>query len=278
MTRGARVLAISSWVGVGHVGLSAIAPAIQRVGGRCAQLPTIMLSNHPGFAHAAGSATPPETLRRMIEAMAANGFLDGLDAVLTGYMPSAAHADAAAEFLALARTRSPAARVLVDPVIGDAPKGLYAPATAAEAIRDRLAPEADLITPNHFELGWLSGAPTDTLDAAREAAEGLRARFGVGGVIVTSAPFPEPQTTGLLVVDRGGARAFRTPLRIGAPHGVGDVLSGLLAAGLETGSALGKLQTLIETSLGRPHLALEAGGGSGETDWSKAAPIPGAPL
>ena len=44
----ARILAISSQVVRGHVGLSAIVPALQRLGHEVLPIPTIILSNHPG--------------------------------------------------------------------------------------------------------------------------------------------------------------------------------------------------------------------------------------
>ena len=49
----ARILILSSWVAHGHVGLSAAAPALQALGHEVTQLPTTVLSNHPGWPHVA---------------------------------------------------------------------------------------------------------------------------------------------------------------------------------------------------------------------------------
>ncbi len=86
-----RVLAISSQVARGHVGLSAIVPALQALGHEVIALPTILLSNHPGHPRFAGERIAPDLLMRMLDALEFNRWLGEIDAVLTGYLPSAAH-------------------------------------------------------------------------------------------------------------------------------------------------------------------------------------------
>ncbi|MEO1720246.1 MAG: bifunctional hydroxymethylpyrimidine kinase/phosphomethylpyrimidine kinase, partial [Pseudomonadota bacterium] len=192
----ARILAISSQVAVGHVGLSAAVPVLQVLGHDVIALPTIVLSNHPGHAHVAGAKVPVEQLRGMLEAVRANGRLAGVNAVLTGYLPTPAHvrfAREAIDIVTAARETSDAdtseVMVVVDPVIGDAPGGLYVQPDVAEAIRDVLlagslaARARRIATPNRFELGWLSSRPVDTQDACIAAARTINAE-----VIVTSAP------------------------------------------------------------------------------------------
>ena len=170
----ARILILSSWVAHGHVGLSAAAPALQALGHSVTQLPTTLLSNHPGWPHAAGRAMPPDTLREMIDALGANGWLTQQDALLTGYLPSVAHVALAAELMKRLRESAPnALRVVVDPVMGDEPTGLYIPEAVACAIRDALCPLADILTPNLFELGWLAKRPVSSLAETRAAAETL---------------------------------------------------------------------------------------------------------
>ena len=263
------LLALSSWVAAGHVGLSAITPAAQALGARVVGLPTTVLSNHKAWPAVAGGPTPPETLRAMLDAVAENGWLAGLDAALTGYLPTPDHVAVAAEALARLRAESPGARIVVDPVLGDDPKGLYLPEETAAALRDRLAPLADVITPNRFELAWLTGAPVDTLDEATAAARAL----APARVLVTSPPLPAG-ATGVLAIGPEGARLHRTARREAVPHGVGDVFAGLVSAGVETDAAVGMLASLAEESVGRPHLRLA------ETAiwWTGAEPVQGEPL
>ncbi len=265
----AHILALSSWVAHGHVGLSAVAPVLQILGHTVTQLPTTQLSSHPGFAPVAGGAVDPETLRALIGALERNGWIDAVDTILTGYLPSAAHVDMAVGLIDRFRGEKP--RVVVDPVLGDSPKGLYINREAAEALRDRLVPKADILTPNAFELSWLTGDRTETLAAAEAAARDLSALAHGARILVTSAPFDGAET-GVLAVTPSGAEAFRTPRASQnrpVPHGVGDVFSALIAAGLPTGQALGYLQALIGESLGAPHLRIA----ETAAHWAAAGPI-----
>lgn len=266
----AHVVALSSWVAFGHVGLSAAAPVLQAMGHRVTQLPTVLLSNHPGWPHAAGERTDPGKLSAMLDALERNGWLGGVDAVLTGYLPGPAHVDLAVALIARLRTAG-APRVVVDPVLGDAPKGLYIAPEAAAAIRDRLLPQADVITPNLFELAWLTGAPVETADAAAATARELCRRHGMAEVLVTSPPFGDGQT-GVLAVSADVTSHYRTSRHAGAvPQGTGDVFAALIAGGVAAGAALGQLHALIGESLGAPHLRIA------ETAplWTKAAAVAG---
>ncbi|EPX85984.1 Pyridoxal kinase [Salipiger mucosus DSM 16094] len=243
------------------MGGSAAAPVLRGLGHEVMHLPTTMLSNHPGFDHVAGGAVPVAQLATMRDALAANGWLTHVDAVLTGYLPSPEHVALAAETV----RGLGAPRVVVDPVLGDAPGGLYLPEAVGEALRTDLLPLADVATPNRFELGWLSRRPCES---ARDCAAAARA-LPVPRVIVTSAPAPAGQT-GVTEVTTGATRHWRTPQRRGVPHGVGDAFAGLIAAGLAPGAALGHLDALIEASLGAPHLAIA----ESAARWTHAAPLP----
>lgn len=248
------ILILSSWVARGHVGLSAAVPVLQALGHSVTQLPTILLSNHPGWPDVAGEVVPPETLRAMIDALAENGWLDDHDALLTGYLPTEAHVELAAELVSRQRASS-TPRVVVDPVIGDAPGGLYLPERVAETLRTRLCPLADLLTPNLFELGWLTDKSVQDLPEATLAAEVLRKQCRSDTVLVTSAPLG-PGRTGVLAGDTDGSQVYATTRFDGVPHGVGDVFSALIAAGLSTGTALGHLQALISHSVSKDHLRI----------------------
>ncbi len=261
----ARILAISSTVAHGHVGLSAAAPALQALGHEVTQLPTVVLSNHPAWSHVSGQQVPPTVVRSMLDAIAANGWMSGIDAVLTGYLPNPDHVAVACEAVDLVRDASPACRIVVDPVLGDEPKGLYLADEAARAIRDSLVPRADVLTPNRFELGWLTGRGCDTLADVHIAA---RSVLPNGLVLVTSAPFG-PDETGVAEVSGTASRTWRMLRRSGVPHGVGDVFSALIAAGLTTGAALGHLKALIAASLGADHLRIAASA----PVWTGAAPL-----
>jgi pyridoxine kinase len=218
----AHVIVVSSWVAHGHVGLCAATPVLHALGHGVTQLPTVQLSNHAGWPHVSGAAVEVGTLKGMVDALDRNGWLDGADAILTGYLPSAAHVDFAADLIDRLRAVVPGLRCVVDPVLGDAPKGLYIAPEAAGAIRDLLLPRADLVTPNLFELSWLTGQAPQTLAEARLTPRGTPERAHRGGPSHLAPSGPD--STGILAVDRTSAALYRTARDASVPNGVGDVL------------------------------------------------------
>lgn len=259
-----QVLIVSSYVTIGHVGLSAGQPVCQRLGVDVTAIPTIVLSNHPGWPHAAGTAIEAERILAMAGALEENGWLASHRAVLLGYMPSVAHVEAAVRLIEMVRGASDTARIVVDPILGDHPNGLYVPEEVAMAVRDSLIPLADTATPNLFELEWLSGRPCPNLEDARQAAGDL----GVATVHMTSAQVGEGET-GVLSVTEKETLMFRTPRYRDVPHGVGDVFAALIAANVPVGQALGYVHALARASLGRDHLDIV---GSAD-DWTAAPAV-----
>jgi pyridoxine kinase len=223
----ARVLAISSQVARGHVGLSAIVPALQALGHETIALPTILLSNHPGHPKAAGERIAPALLRRMLDTIDANGWLSEVDAVLTGYLPSPEHVDFAAAAVDRVRAARPDVLVMVDAVLGDVPKGLYIAPDAAEAMRETLVPRAGLLKGNAFEIGWLFGRDVLGSNELELASRSM----GWPSVFATSVPAPDIDAL-LNVLVTGGKleRSVTVARRSGVPKGTGDLLSGLLLA------------------------------------------------
>src|SRR5262245_30510266 len=151
------ILSLSSQVAHGHVGHSASVFVWQRLGIEVIALPTIILSNRPDLPHRAAERLQPQKLEEMIAAIEANGWLGSVDAVFTGYLPSAAHIAFAAKLVARLKAERPDLLYCCDPILGDEPDGLYIAKDAAEALRAALLPLADFVTPNRFELGWLAG-------------------------------------------------------------------------------------------------------------------------
>jgi pyridoxine kinase len=248
----ATVLAISSHVMRGSVGLAATVPALQWLGHEVWALPTVLLASRPGLGRLARHDLPPPDLAAMLAALEADGCWRALDAVLTGYFPSAASVTAAADAVQRIRQEAPEIPVLVDPIVGDGGRLYVAEATAA-AIRDRLLPLATIATPNLFELTWLTGAVShdraDLVGAAR--------RLGLEAVVVTSAAEAEGQISTLLVTDDTLVEhAF--PRHDSIPNGAGDLLAGLFLGHLVNGGALNAALDTALFDLGRV-LAASAG-------------------
>jgi len=272
-----RVLALSSHVAFGSVGLAVIVPALQALGHETIALPTIGLSNHPGYASFAGEETPPPNLEKLVDALEANGWLAGTDAVLTGYLPSKAHVKTAARTIERVRAANPAALIVCDPVFGDEPKGLFLDATVPAAIAERLLPKCDIATPNGFELSLLTDTPVDSPESAVGAARAL----GVPSVLATSIS-AGGDTLATLLIGEKDARACFAPRRARAPHGTGDLLTALYLGhvlnGVGPDAALGRavaaVGASIATSAGRDELSLA----SAAAIWVGARPLPTAAI
>jgi pyridoxine kinase len=272
----AKVLSISSQVVYGHVGNSAAAFVMQRMGHDCLAVPTIILSNRPGYGAIAGERADPQKLNAILEAVLGNGWLAGVDAVLTGYVPTAGHAGFCASWIAKIKTLNPNATYLCDPIIGDEPGGIYIDKAAANAVRDHLLPLADIVTPNAFELQWLSGR------AIPDAASAVAAAHALGRpiVVVTSAPTESGKIANILVEGRKTA-ATASPRRMVLAHGTGDFFSSIFLAyklrGYTAAAALrasaAAIDLVLDRSEARSELALI------ETQDRWAAPDPAlAPL
>ena len=236
------VLSIQSSVVHGHVGNAAAVPALNRLGIEVWPLDTVRLSNHTGHPGWRGRPVAVETLAALVEGLADLGALGDCDALLTGYLGTAEIAALVAELRARVAAARPGAIHLCDPVMGNAARGLYVAEDLPALFRDRLVPRADIVTPNGFELGLLTGRPVETLEDALDAAGTLRAR-GPKTVICTSLAAPDGGIATLAATD-GGAWLIVTP-RLDAPaNGAGDLMAALmlghLLLGRETVAALAR--------------------------------------
>lgn len=220
-------------------------------------IPTVVLSNQPGLKACAGSHLPPETVVAIIGALEANGWLANYDAVFAGYMPTPAHVTAACQLIDRVKALNNQALIVVDPILGDDPDGLYLAPDAAEAVRDELVARADIVTPNRFELAWLTGHDITDAASAAEAAASLRRPV----VVATSIPAPDRRICNVLVA--GKTAALETVLRTDdAPHGTGDFFAGVLTAALLDGEphdralkiATETTARVLHQSVGKDHL------------------------
>lgn len=258
----ARILAISSQVARGHVGLSAIVPALQALGHEVIALPTILLSNHPGHQTFASERVSPDLIARMLDALGANGWLGGVDAVLTGYMPSAGHVALISEAIGQLRELNPGLVYLCDPVIGDEPKGVYIAPEAAVAIRDLLLPQADAARLNRFELAWMSA---ETVSNAGDAAS-IAARMKIKLMLATSLPaLNSDAIENALIVGGAIAGTVSVPRHAKVPNGTGDLMSALWLAHLLNplssaedafNRAVAGVRIAVEASIGKDELQL----------------------
>jgi len=181
------------------------------------------MGRHPGWGTPGGGAVEASRLRDMWEAIKAQNIK--FDAVLTGYMGQADHIPLAADIITDVKTANPKAYILVDPVMGDfdhaeADGKLYIPEARAQAICEQLLPLADIITPNLWELSYISGKPLTTAQDALAAVSHLNQ-----SAIITSVPYKAE--IGALLYDGVNAAQSHHEKFASVPHGGGDSLAGL---------------------------------------------------
>ena len=224
------VLALSSQVARGSVGLRAVGFAIERLGVPVWKVPTIWMPWHPGHAKTLGmpprAPTDDAVFAESLDALVGAPVIDEVGHVLTGYFASAGQVQAACRAIDRLREQNPNVRVVVDPVSADS-HGSYVPDAVIAALRDELLPRADLATPNRFEAALFTGRePADDNAGLIEIGRSLPAE----SVIVTSAFGLMRDSTGVLLVDEAASLLVEHGLVPGAPHGTGDLFAALIVA------------------------------------------------
>lgn len=243
-----KILSLQSAVSYGHVGNSAAIFPLQRLGFEVLAVNTVQFSNHPGYGHLGGEVMPPAHVAGIVAGLNKVGLLSDCDAVLSGYLGDAGSGQAVIDAVATVRRHNPHALFLCDPVIGDDGPGLYVRDGIPQFMTDVALPAADIVTPNRFELEFLSGLPVRNIGDGLAAAHMLLAR---GPRVVVGTSLPDPAGTACIAVTAQGAWAVRTPKLAfpHPPHGTGDVLSALLLAHLLQGEALSEALSLATASL-----------------------------
>ena len=242
------ILSIQSWVAYGHVGNASAVFPLQRLGAEVWTINTVQFSNHTGYGHWTGEVFTGEQVRALVDGIAAREVLHRCDAVLSGYMGDAGIGEAILHAVERVREANPNAVYCCDPVIGDVEEGVYVRPGIEEFLRDRALPQADIATPNRFELERLTGRSCRTLADAKAAAAALADRLrpdGLRCVLLTSLDSDE--TPGdhldLLVAEGGVFHLLRTPRLPVAVNGAGDAIAALFRFHrLQTGSAVAALE------------------------------------
>jgi pyridoxine kinase len=257
-----RILSLQSLVAYGHVGNSAAVFPLQRLGHEVWPVPTVVFSNHTGYGAWRGRRLAAEEVREIVTGIEERGVLTTCDAVLSGYLGSAEMVDVVLETVQRVKAANPAATYTCDPVMGNLTSGCFVAPEIPALIRDHQVPSADLVTPNQFELGYLTGSEPRSLEETLEAADAVRAR-GPSVVLVTSMerrPGGEVATVEMLAVDGEAAWLVSTPRLPMHANGSGDLTAALFTAHLhETGAPAAALATTASSVYGVLRETCESG-------------------
>jgi pyridoxine kinase len=204
--------------------------AMERLGVRVLALPTTLLGRRPDHGTPGGGPLPAATLKALLDGVGSDGMFGDIDAVLTGYLGTADQVPVILDAMERIKAANPKAIFACDPVVGDEGR-LFVTDALADAVLNGLAPRADWLLPNAYELGLLAGRTIDGAAGARDAAR----RFGKP-VLVSS--IRTAAGLGNLFVAPGSEWFCETMRLPRAPKGAGDLLSALFVARRVRGDAL----------------------------------------
>lgn len=228
------ILSIQSSVAYGHVGNSAATFPLMRRGIQVWPVYTVHFSNNTSYGEWRGPLLTAADVLEVVRGIDDRGVLGQCDAVLSGYQGAEDVGATILEAVELVRSRNPRAIYCCDPVMGDVDRGVYVRPGIPDFMRDTVVPAAQVITPNQFELGLITGLPTTTVDeviAAADAARGL----GPETVLVTSVVTAgDTDQLSMIMVTGGGAWSVTTPLLPQTFTGAGDLTAAVFLGGLLT--------------------------------------------
>jgi len=257
-----KILSIQSSVAYGHVGNSAAVFPLQRLGHEVWPVFTVHFSNHTGYGAWRGPLLAPDDVAAVITGIAERGVLSSCDAVLSGYQGGAGIAEVILSAVEQVKAANPAATYTCDPVMGNATSGCFVDPAIPPIIRELVVPRADLITPNQFELGFLTDTSPSSLADTLTSADLARA-MGPATVLVTSVFDGDPETSdtiGMLAVTGDGAWLVETPRLPMKANGSGDLTAALFTAHLhETSSPADALARTASSVFAVLKATLESG-------------------
>jgi hydroxymethylpyrimidine/phosphomethylpyrimidine kinase len=177
----------------------------------------------------------------------------GADAVKIGMLYSAELIEAISETL----NKYHARHIVLDPVMVAQSGDKLLQDDAIQAIKDRLMPVADVVTPNLPEAEVLLGQKIGSYKDMQRAARSL-AQFGSRSVLIKGGHLGESKSTDLLYLTEKDRFVRLEAERIASAnnHGTGCTLSSAIAAYMSKGSQIEEAAEQAKTYI---HNAIRAG-------------------
>ena len=228
------ILSLQSNVMHGYVGNRASLPIYQAFGIETDHLDTVRLAAHPGH----GTITRDILDGGMMAAL----FEDYLklpdamrpDAVHIGYFGAQDQVEVTAAFITTLKSRYRDLIILLDPVFGDHGKA-YISDTIITSVTEQLLPLADILTPNQFELGLLSGEEVTDITQAEKALHLMEEAYGQT-IIATGISEKTSQQNNVhdMLIDKGRISYQSAPKKAHGVSGSGDAFAALFLAHILT--------------------------------------------
>jgi pyridoxine kinase len=225
------ILSIQSHVAYGHVGNSASVFPMQRLGVEVWPVHTVNFSNHTGYGAWRGPLMDPADVADVVTGIGERDAFAQVDAVLSGYQGGEGIGATILGAVEQVKAANPGAIYACDPVMGNATSGCFVHESIPVLLREQVVPHADLITPNQFELGFLTGTEPRTLEETLASIDAARA-MGPSTVLVTSVLRPDrPEgTIEMIAAHDDEAWIVQTPHLPLKANGSGDVTAALFTS------------------------------------------------
>ena len=252
------ILSIQSHVAYGYVGNRAAVFPLQRLGFDVSVINTVQFSNHTGYGSWTGEIFSPAHIENIVDGLEARGVLSNIDAVLTGYMGDKDLGDVVLKTIEEIRQRNDKAFYCCDPVMGDNGRGFFVKDELPPFFKSSAVPQANLITPNQFELSALSDISIVDRNDVFKACDKIHAS-GPDTILVTSLHTEETQNhhlEALLSLSSGEKWIITTP-RIPfdiEPNGSGDMTTALFMGHMMNGLSP---QDALESTINAVYAVLE---------------------
>lgn len=162
---------------------------MQRVGVNVWPLNTVQFSNHTQYGQWTGEVLAPEQIPSLVDGIAAIGELGNCDAVLSGYLGSAAQGRAILSGVARIKAVNPHALYLCDPVMGHPEKRLYRASGSRVTFCLKKLPLWPIFVPQPARTGQFCGRHPQSLFDCLAMARSLLAR-GPKAVLVKHLSYP----------------------------------------------------------------------------------------
>lgn len=227
---GMNILSIQSHVSFGHVGNSAAVFPLQRIGHEVWPVHTVNFSNHTGYGDWGGPLVSAEDVTSIIDGIGRRGAFEKINTIVSGYQGGPDIAGAIVDAVTRIKEVNPDALYACDPVMGNEKSGCFVSDEIPPLLRDKVVPVADIISPNQFELGFLTGKKVGTLEETLDAIKAAQA-MGPRIVLVTSVQRPETEEGSIEMIAADGDDVYivKTPHLPFKRNGSGDVTTALFA-------------------------------------------------
>ncbi|CAL1547313.1 unnamed protein product [Lymnaea stagnalis] len=196
-----RVLSIQSSVVFGYVGNKSATFPLQLHGYDVSTINSVQFSNHTGYGIWKGQVLGAQDVTELFNGLRINNLLN-FSHVLTGYIGSESFLKKVGEAVRELKAKNPNLKYVCDPVMGDNGK-LYVSETLVPVYRTEIVEQADIITPNQFELELLTQLEIKNEEQAFMAMNELHKR-GVSIVVLSSSTLGDKNTLLCLASIRRG--------------------------------------------------------------------------